>query len=87
MFVAPNPETFSVGGVFDNGRLYRFSASHDRAEDKRRYYYIDIYDPDLKYSHSIDIIGERPYPQSVTIYKNTMCFMGLENLRCYKMNW
>jgi hypothetical protein len=87
MFIAPNPETFSVGGVYDNGRLYRFSASHDRAEDKRRYYYIDIYDSNLKYSHSIDMIGERPYPQSVTIHGNRMCFMGLEDLRCYEMNW
>jgi hypothetical protein len=87
MFVAPNPETFSAGGVYDNGRLYRFSSSHDREENKRRYYYIDIYDSKLKYSHSIDMINERPYPQGVTIHGKTMCFMELEDLRCYEMNW
>lgn len=87
IFRAPSPEFNRIGGVFNNGKLYVPNYSHDKKANKRRYYYIDIYDQDLKYAHSINMLEERPYPQTMTINGNTMCFMGLENLRCYEMNW
>jgi hypothetical protein len=87
LFRAPNPEYVRVGGEFNNDRLYLLNFSHDRKANERRYYYIDIYDRDFKYLHSIDMINERPYPQSISLYGKNLCFMGLENLRCYEMNW
>lgn len=87
IFRAPNPEFNRIGGVYNNGKLYVPNSSQDRPAKVRRYYYIDIYDQDLKYMHSINMLEERPYPQTMTINNNTMCFMGLENLRCYEMNW
>jgi hypothetical protein len=87
MFQAPNPEFSRSGGVYNDGKLYILNYSHDKKANKRRYYYIDIYDHDFNYMYSIDMINELPYPQSISLYGNKLCFMGLENLRCYEMNW
>lgn len=85
MAKAPTPEFGRTHYFFSGDKFYSPNFSHDYETKTRRYYYIDVYDRNFKYLYSYDMINEKPYPQRVTIRDNLLCFMGLENLRCYEM--
>lgn len=87
MAIAPTSEVTRTGTDFTGDKFVSSVYSLDTAKNEYRFFVLDVYDSELSYVKSYDILGLVPksVPQRVTAHDDVYCYMDLETVRCYRM--